>query len=375
MENNGSKILFKLNGVISGEINSECPSAEDISVLIDGTIGKEQKEKLQIHISACEICYETYLAALEMTESSEKRRFRIFSPMSVAASIFIVLVAFVIFFKVNIGVKDIEESDSGFVKGPVLIKEGTGEHKADKQKIALPVKQKVSKKRGKKGPVIPPAPGKTARIKKSEEITREAEVPEVKDEPPGIKSKMVLRNTQGISQSGNEPARTSVGLSAVTVDIEKVSSDDKSGRQSVVRKKVGKGLVDKLKESEEKDRDIVAGMNCFSREGDEYKRRREFITKIPLRDTFPKIVKLVQPENFKADEPVTEPVYIILEVITNKTGDVVKVCLVSGNTGNIVYIVKAVKKWKFKLQGDSPARFRLALGISGNRIIEVLDQK
>jgi len=370
MDKYGERILFKLSGAVPGGVQGACPSLEDISALIDGTIEKERKEKLQSHISSCEICYETYISALELTDTEGKKSLRIFSPLSVAASIFIALLAFVIFYKVNISVTDIEDTASPFVKAPVFTKEGKVEHKSVKRTAA-----DVNKKIKKKQMLKTPAPEKSTKVEKDEEVVSEDEVPEMKDEPSVVRSKNVLRNTQGISRGITEPAAQPAGFSVGSIQVESEKSDQKSGRVSSQKKKGGKGLVDKLKENEKRERDISSDMNCFSREGGKYKRRDEFMSEIPLRDTFPEIVNFVQPENYKADEQIVKPVYIILEVITNSDGGVTKICVAGGSTGNIKPVIDALKKWKFKIQGDSPSRFRLVLGISGNRIIEVLDKK
>ncbi|MEN8221955.1 MAG: hypothetical protein ABFR36_01745 [Acidobacteriota bacterium] len=347
MDKNGSKILFKLSGAVSGDIHGPCPSPEDISALIDGTIGKELKKELQNHISSCDICYETYKSTLELIKSSDKKSFRIFSPLSIAASIFFALAAFVIFYKVNVSVKDLDPV-SPFSSSPVIVKEGKVEHKSDKRKVGIPVSRKLKKKSSK-----PPAPEKSMKVQKMEEVVREEEVPEVRDEPVTV------------------PAALSVGEVKAGSD----NLNRRSGRVSSVSYKSGKGLVDKFKEVEKGKKDKNTDMNCFTREGDEYIRRISFKTDIPLRDTFPDISKMVQPDNYKADDPVTGPVYIIVEVIANKIGDVIKVCVASGSAGNIKLVVEAVKKWKFKIPENSPSRFRLVLGISGSRIIEVLDKK
>ncbi len=370
MGKNGEKILLKLSSAVPGDVQGPCPSPEDISALIDGTVEEEKKDELQSHISSCEICYETYISVMELIETQEKKTLRIFSPLTVAASIFIVLLAFIVFYKVNIGVKDIEDTGSPFSGSPVIIKEGKVENRSVKRADSVIVKKKPEKKK-----LRSPAPEKKVMVEKAEEVIAEDEVPEVKVEPSGVSPKKVLMNTQGVSQGANEPSTVPVGFSAGSVKVESQKSDQKSGRVSSLRKKGGKGLVDKLKENEERDREINTDMDCFSREGDEYKRREEFVTKIPLRDSFPEIVRFVQPENYKADEPVVEPVYIILEVITNSGGDVAKVCVAGGSVDNISHVVNAVKKWKFKIPGRVPFRFRLVLGISGNRIIEILDKK
>ena len=167
MDKNGERILFKLSGAVPGDVQGPCPSLEDISALIDGTIEKEQKEKLQSHISSCEICYETYISALELTDTQDKKSLRIFSPLSVAASIFIALLAFVIFYKVNISVKDIDDQVSLFAKTPVIIKEGKTEHKSVKRPAAA-VKNKMIKKQKLKNP----APEKSIKAAKVEEVVR-----------------------------------------------------------------------------------------------------------------------------------------------------------------------------------------------------------
>lgn len=371
MDKNGLKILSKLSGEISGRTDIECPSLEDISVLAEGKAGADLRKELQDHISTCDICYETYKSLLELSAGAPKKVIRIFSPLSVAASIFIVLVAFVIFYKVNISVSDLDHPVSSFSESPVILKEKKVSDKSEKKRIVTKIhKQKIKKDQNK-----PPAPEKSKKMESRIETVREEEAPVSKDEPSVNRSRNVIGNTQGISQAGNDPVTIPAALSVRTPQVESGGSGEKSGRLAIKRKKGGKGIVEIIREDDERADEKSSDFDCFKRNGEEYKRRKDFDTVIPLSEAMPGLIQVVQPDNFKVDEPVGEPVYIILEVVTGKSGTVSRVCLISGNVKNIRSIIHAVRKWKFKTAGDVPTRFRIVLGVTGNRIIEVLDKK
>jgi len=367
MDKKGSEILEKLGKAVSGSKRTDCPSPEDLAVLIEDKAGKERKKELLDHIGSCDSCYETYSAMLDITDALEKKGLRLFTPLSIAATLFIALAAFVVFYQVNIGVKGPGDDEHRFSQTPVRIKEPVIEHRSVKKERG-PAEEGERKKTDRRRIAKTVAAEKELKEEKSAELPAPEEPEPPVNEPAGTGPGVSLRNTQGIGQTGGDPPPEPASFSAGALK-------DESGKADIRRMKSRKGLVDKLKAEEEIAADKKETLNCFKREGDRFVRRREFVSEIPLSDVPPELEKVAQPENRKDSDPVTEPDYIVFEILTDRNGGVNKVCLVSGETGNIGPVLSAVKKWKFNIPGNAPIRFRLVLGISGNRIIEVLGKK
>jgi len=101
MDKSEEKLLKILSREVSQSEDNECPSFEDISALVDGTIEDEKKEIVQSHIASCDICYETFLTVNELNKTPNIASFGIFPKWSIAASVFVVLLSFVVFYRVN----------------------------------------------------------------------------------------------------------------------------------------------------------------------------------------------------------------------------------------------------------------------------------
>lgn len=373
MGRNEEKLLRRLTGDISREKEDRCPSLEDISALIDGSIEKDLMEGVQNHIASCDLCYETFITASELNKNSGKAVPGIFSPWSIAATIFIALISFAVFFKVNVSDKGKDKAVPKLIAAAPVIREHKVEMKSVKHEKSVSEKReaKITK------------PGKVLSRKKelSEEETDEnlstfADPEERSMEPAGrsIGGKKSIANVQGVGKLGSEPQPQSLSVSEREEKKDIIAPSIKYKSLKTKRGKRGeKGLVERL--SEDKENGVDDSTDCFRKSGFEYIRRDRFRTEVVMRDNLPGIVKVVQPDNFKAEDPAGEPVYIILEVIADKAGNVLKVCIASGTISNSKVVIDAVKKWKFSIPDNSLCRFRMVLGISGNRIIEILEKK
>jgi hypothetical protein len=82
----------------------ECPSDEDLSAFIDGTLDQQQRDKVMGHLSNCDKCYETFLMAQEMIKEEKEMASKVMTKRSwfyvpaaaVAAAVLVVLLKFVI---------------------------------------------------------------------------------------------------------------------------------------------------------------------------------------------------------------------------------------------------------------------------------------
>ncbi|MCK5220215.1 MAG: hypothetical protein KAR14_01420 [Candidatus Aminicenantes bacterium] len=375
MDKNEERLVRRLTGEISRDKKENCPPLEDISALIDGSIEKNLKKSIQNHIASCDECYEIYITASKLTKRRSGNASRIFSTWSIAATIFIALVSFALFFKVNVREEATKKAGPELIRTAPAIMEYVEETESLKLKKGVPKRSKAKDVK----------PGKVASFKKELSL-KEKDEDFTADKGSETRSRRVVgrsaagrkfpANVQGVSQAGIEPPEQSPPVPEQKDEEEKVApTPEYTSLKSVIHKEKGKGLVDRLIKNKSDNIGEGNRMDCFKGADQNYERREEFKSDIRLRDSFPEIVKFVQPENFKADDIVVDPVYIILEVFTDKGGNVLKVCIADGSISNRKAVIEAVKKWKFSIKDNSPARFRIVLGVSGSRIIEILDRK
>ncbi len=374
MGKNEEKLLRILSGELSRGDQELCPSLEDISALIDGTLKKEIRASVQNHIASCNICYETFITASELKKSSPHTSLRIFPPWAIAATVFIALVSFAIFFNVDLSEKFEDSEGPELIASAPVLKEDSFTEKSKKQLNEIPEKGKIDKSKKKKE--VSPVEG--ASEKDSDEQLSTNVVNERQNIKPAgrsVVSKRVPASVQGINQAVNEPHIQYQYEVEEKEQQNKISlSSEYKRKRAVVGKAGGKGLVDRLKNSRDKN-DLSADMpDCFRRSGGEYKRREGFGAEIALRSTLPEIRKLVQPGNKKPDDLSVPPVYLTLEIYAGDNGAVIKACLVNGSSKYLREIMDSVKKWEFYIPEKSPARFRIVIGIIGNWIVEVLDK-
>ncbi len=369
MDKNEEKFLGNLSREISHGKRGDCPSLEDISSLIDGTIENERKDEIQDHIASCDICFETFSTVSRLTKKSNRTIFRAFSPWSVAATIFIILVSFVVFYKVNIGGKDPNFPIMKISKDPGIGNGNISEEKKDKKiPTSLPSMKFAEKSKNKKSSAKRSFPDKH----EADQLYLEENIKSKGKEQLGRRtvSGAVLSNSQGaISVEGSKP-------SAPVVPREKeelISLEKDQVRLKAVGKqnKSRKGFVNRLAEDE--DNNIsVESFNCFQKKGGEYIRSERFRSSIDLKDVPPEILKKVHPKDIPGFKRSEKEYIITLEIFTDEHGNVINTCLLTGEKENIRGIIKAVRLWKFKLPSPTPVRFRMILKLTANRELEIL---
>jgi len=79
----------------------ECPSDEELSAFIDGTLDEQQRNKVMGHLSHCDKCYEVVSMAREMAEEEKEerktKRSWYYAPIAIAAAaVLVILFKFVI---------------------------------------------------------------------------------------------------------------------------------------------------------------------------------------------------------------------------------------------------------------------------------------
>ncbi len=374
MDKNEERLLKRLSGGLSHGNQESCPSLEDISALIDGALENEIRESVRDHIASCDICYETYLTASELNKSSIHTSSRIFSPRAIAASVFIVLVSFVIFYKVNVSVKSEMGNISEISKNLPVKKESLPEIKKGRKRAISPSSLKITEKKSDKAP----APKKTwPEKKKSKELAFVEESRPEREEPAGRNIGRMAEpgNVQGISLSRNEPVRSPVVASASVEETEFADKDQKMKKMVLRQRKGGKGLVDKLSEDEEKREGKSENINCFRKKGDEYTRHERVRSTLPFEKYPPSVLKKIQPWDSPGLKKNLSEEKFTLEVTIDGEGNISKLCLLAGNEKKIREIIAAFRSWKFALPGSSPVRFRVILGFTPDGLLEILNKK
>jgi len=373
MDKNEEKLLRSLSGEFSHGKQGSCPSLEDISALIDGALQNEARDNIQSHIASCNVCYDTYLTASELSKSSINTSYRIFSPMAIAATIFIALASFVIYYKVNVSVKDEISHIVVTDKNPLVLKENLPEIKKDKKRVISPAPMKIAKTKFEKPRGLKRS---ASEKKKSRETAYVEEFHQEREEPAGriIRRRSEPGNVQGISQSLNEPVKSPLVVSASVGVTE--SADEVQAQKVVLRqKKGGKGIVDSFLEDEEKSEGKSNSVNCFRKTGDEYIRDKRFSSLLPFEKFPPEVLEKIQPGDMTRLKKKLSPETFTLEITTDREGNILKLCLLEGDEMNAREIIAAVRSWKFMLPGSSPVRFRIILGLTHEGLLQILNKK
>ena len=80
----------------------DCPSFEEIAALIDKRVKGKRRDEIMKHLSICDKCYKIFLMSSHLIEKKSTRKYHIFHPMALAASVVIVLLSIFLFYKSNI---------------------------------------------------------------------------------------------------------------------------------------------------------------------------------------------------------------------------------------------------------------------------------
>lgn len=79
----------------------DCPSFEEIAALIDKRIKGKRRDGIMKHLSCCDKCYKIFLMSSHLIEKKSTRKYHIFHPMALAASILIVVLSIFLFYRSN----------------------------------------------------------------------------------------------------------------------------------------------------------------------------------------------------------------------------------------------------------------------------------
>jgi len=80
----------------------DCPSFEEIAALIDRRVKGKRRDGIMKHLSCCDKCYKIFLMASHLIEKKSTRKYHIFHPMALAASILIVVLSIFMFYRSNV---------------------------------------------------------------------------------------------------------------------------------------------------------------------------------------------------------------------------------------------------------------------------------
>ena len=79
----------------------DCPSFEEIAALVENKLKGKGRDKIMRHISTCDKCYKIFLMSSHLIEKKSTRKYHIFHPMALAASVVIVLLSIFLFYRSN----------------------------------------------------------------------------------------------------------------------------------------------------------------------------------------------------------------------------------------------------------------------------------
>lgn len=80
----------------------DCPSFEEIAALIDRRVKGKRRDGIMKHLSCCDKCYKIFLMTSHLIEKKSTRKYHIFHPMALAASILIVVLSIFMFYRSNV---------------------------------------------------------------------------------------------------------------------------------------------------------------------------------------------------------------------------------------------------------------------------------
>jgi len=107
----------------------DCPSFEEIAALVENKLKGKRRDKIMRHISTCDKCYKIYLMSSSLIDKKSARKYYIFHPLALAASVVIVILSIFLFYKSDIIPKTskqlIEESKESSPDIMISKKKGT----------------------------------------------------------------------------------------------------------------------------------------------------------------------------------------------------------------------------------------------------------
>ncbi len=151
-----------------------CVSLEEIAGLVDGSIQGEERDRIMVHLSACDRCYQTFLLTADLQEKKLARRSFVSHPLRLAASIIVAAFSIFLFYKIVF----IPKASEKLQPSRMLVQEQGIKHE-EKEEPAAPVDElKDGDKKTVTGKAQP-APGKRGDIPVSsrEEFTADEEKP------------------------------------------------------------------------------------------------------------------------------------------------------------------------------------------------------
>ena len=80
----------------------DCPSFEEIAALVENKLKGKRRDKIMRHLSICDKCYKIFLMSSSLIDKKSTRKYHIFHPLALAASILIVVLSIFLFYKSNI---------------------------------------------------------------------------------------------------------------------------------------------------------------------------------------------------------------------------------------------------------------------------------
>ncbi len=133
----------------------DCPSFEEIAALVENKLKGKRRDRIMRHLSICDKCYKIFLMSSSLIDKKSTKKYYIFHPLALAASVVIVLLSIFLFYKSNIIPKTskqlIEESKVSSPDIMISKKKGTvlqeGEEvKYERAPLVSSKKDKIQKK-------------------------------------------------------------------------------------------------------------------------------------------------------------------------------------------------------------------------------------
>lgn len=133
----------------------DCPSFEEIAALIDKRVKGKRRDEIMKHLSCCDRCYKVFLISSHLIEKKSTRKYHIFHPMALAASILIVVLSIFLFYRSNTIPKTSKQLiEKSKISSPdIMISKGKGtvlqegeEVKYERAPLVSSKKDKIQKK-------------------------------------------------------------------------------------------------------------------------------------------------------------------------------------------------------------------------------------
>ncbi|MEN8154296.1 MAG: zf-HC2 domain-containing protein [Acidobacteriota bacterium] len=374
MNNNEKKFIKKL---FSGSIQNspgKCPSAEDLSDLIDGVVEEAEKDDLMKHISKCSRCYEIYRTAKDLAGEKNIKKQRIFNPFSIAASIFIAVISMIVFYKINVR-EDIDLKKSIDFSAEVSV---SSPHIEDK---VAPIEKFKDKGTGKlkpgKGITPPLAPSPEPKRFKEVKITAPEKRSEISGKiaeegigkgKGGVISEKVDKKNKTDSESvlrsekfGKEISENKIAMRSVLSknEVREYSSQGRSRDSKILPG--SSYTLNKKRAPEFRRKKGSRGPECYNRERDFLRvTEKNKSYPLPLSD-IPEIKKIVHLSDLDNYSGTTAGENILVEFKINQEGIVVQICVLKGGAGRVKFILNTLSGWTFSPVEPEFLRFRMEL--------------